>query len=112
MRARRWTSLRLRITLRSRVRLIAHLSLRFRPARDNSVAIDRVLLADHALDRQRLTFMAATRPGLLGLGAVYRRGGYRDPESQVFIESRSRYPTASPHTQPPRRPAPSEHLIA
>jgi hypothetical protein len=30
----------------------------------------------------------ATRAVLSGLGGAHRRGGYRDPESQAFIESR------------------------
>ncbi len=33
----------------------------------------------------------ATRLALSGLGIAHRRGGYRDPESQAFIESWFRY---------------------
>jgi len=33
----------------------------------------------------------ATRLVISGLGVKHRRGGYRDPESQAFTESRFRY---------------------
>ncbi len=38
-------------------------------------------------DRQRLGVHRAFKLVLSGLGVTHRRGGYRDPESQAFIES-------------------------
>jgi putative transposase len=40
----------------------------------------------------------ATRLVLSGLGVTHRRGGYRDPESQAFIESSFRYLKDTPST--------------
>jgi putative transposase len=74
------------------------LSLRCR-AKEAIVVIERAV-TEQAIARGTLTlgtdngsaFTArATRLILSGLGIAHRRGGYRDPESQAFIESWFRY---------------------
>jgi len=69
-------------------------SLRCR-AREAIAVIERAVI-EQGIARGTLTlgtdngsaFTArATRTVLLGLGVAHRRGGYRDPESQAFIES-------------------------
>jgi transposase InsO family protein len=44
-----------------------------------------------ATDALTAPLARATRLVLSGLGVAHRRGGYRDPESQAFIESWFRY---------------------
>jgi putative transposase len=74
------------------------LSLRCRAV--EAIAVIQTAVADQGIRPGTLTlgtdngsaFVArATRLVLSGLGVSHRRGGYRDPESQAFIESWFRY---------------------
>ena len=74
------------------------LSLRCRAA--EAIAVIETAVAEQGIRPGMLTlgtdngsaFVArATRLVLSGLGVTHRRGGYRDPESQAFIESWFRY---------------------
>ena len=74
------------------------LSLRCRAV--EAIAVIEAAVSEHGIRPGTLTlgtdngsaFVArATRLVISGLGVTHRRGGYRDPESQAFIESWFRY---------------------